>query len=395
MILIDGGDFSPPATEPNKIKARLIRELMDRMGYDIYGLGEREINYGYDFYTSLMEATQMEVVAGNVTYGPGEKRLGREYLVVDIGGVKVGFLHVFLEQGTTGKRNALRDNDYNVEDPVKSVTKTLAKVRKKSDFVVLLGHAPWGRLDEFLKEVSGFDFVLSAHDGGIDRKVRELHGTKLLRPGRRGQYVIKMEVVIDPEGVVKSIDAEAIAVKTSLPEDPEVAAMIKDATDNYNKMRRAQTVSHTQAQSEKLRGDKYLGDGICRRCHDDVYRAWVDTPHAAAFERLADKSREGDSDCVGCHTTGHGEPTGYLPPATESTPDAGAVQATAGLPGLKNVQCEACHGMGTYHDRVGGDFLKVSEADCSKCHSDEHSPEFNYKDYLPFVSCTKLVHDSE
>jgi hypothetical protein len=50
--------------------------------------------------------------------------------------------------------------------------------------------------------------------------------------------------------------------------------------------------------------------------------------------------------------------------------------------------------MGTYHNRASGDFLKVSEAECVKCHNGEHSPEFDFKEYLPHISCSKLVEDS-
>ncbi len=393
MILVDGGDFSPRATEPDKIKAEVIREAMDMMGYDVLAVGERELDYGYDFYKSLIEGTEMQVLAANVTHGPEGEPVGDDYVIMDAGGVKVGFVNIFVNHVPPSRKDMFEEHGYEVQDPVETLKRNLPKAKEKSDYLILLAHAPWGALNEILKEVSGIDFVIAAHEGGTDRGPRDLHGTKLMRPGNRGQYLGKLEIVIDPQGVVKSFNAVAEKVKTSLPEDPEVAAMIKEATERYNDMRRNQTVKRNQEKAEKLQGDKYLGGEVCSRCHMGIHELWVENLHSVAFETLIEKGMERSSDCVGCHTTGHGEPTGYLPPATARSDGAETVVAGAagGMPDLVGVQCEACHGMGTYHDRTGGDFLEVTKAECVKCHDAEHSPDFDYEDYLPHISCIQFM----
>jgi hypothetical protein len=372
----------------------LIREILDKMGYDLLAVGERELNFGYDFYQSMMEGSEMKVLAANITYGPKEKSFGDEYVIMDVAGVKIGFVNVFIHHAGPNKKDVFEAQGYVMKDPVETLRRDLPKVREKSDFVILLAHAPWGKLNELFQEVSGFDFVIAGHDGGVDKVVRDVKGTKMMRPGSRGQYVGVLKLVIDPEGVVKSLDAELRPVKTSLPENPEIAQLIKETTDKYNELRRAKTISEVRERVEKLKGDKYLGDNICRRCHEDIYKIWLDTPHAYAFERLAEKGMERDSDCIGCHTTGHGRPTGYIPPPISSADGAETAHSGAESPDLRSVQCEACHGMGTYHNRASGDFLKVSEAECVKCHNGEHSPEFDFKEYLPHISCSKLVEDS-
>jgi 2',3'-cyclic-nucleotide 2'-phosphodiesterase (5'-nucleotidase family) len=384
--LIDGGDFSPATFESNKIKAQLIRELMDEMGYDVVAVGEKELNFGVDFYRELMDGSEMQVLAANVFHGPEKERLGEDYAIVDAGGVKVGIMNVFLRpDGSNKKRDVFTEQGYSTEDAVEIAKRLMPEVRSKCDYLILLAHAPWGVLNFFLQEVSGFDFVIASHEGGLDQVPRKVHGTTLMRPGRRGQHLCKIQLTMTPADTLSAFSAENIPIKTSLPEDSTFAARIKEVTETYNKARRAETASAVQKKAEKLKGDKFLGGDMCKRCHDDVFKAWLDTPHAAAFQRLEEKDRQGDSDCVGCHTTGHGEPTGYLPAV-------GGAGPAPGTPDLTNVQCEACHGMGTYHNRNGDDFLKVSEAECSKCHNGEHSPEFEYKEYLQFISCTELVH---
>jgi hypothetical protein len=390
VILVDGGDFCPPAVEAERIKAQLIREVMDRMHYDVLAVGERELAYGYDFYESMMSGTKMNVLAANVTYGP-KKRLGKRYVVLKSGGVKVGFVNVYDSNTSASSTNVLEKRGYVVEDPLESLKRDIAEVRPKCDVLVLLAHGPWGGLNELLKQVSGIDFVIAAHEGAIDRKARLMDDTELMRPGSRGQHVCTVTFVVDPDGKIVNTETAMLDVKTSLPEDPDVAAMVKEASDRYNEARRAQTISKMAKEGEKLKGDKFLSDATCRRCHEDIYQLWLDTPHAHAYESLVESDMERDNDCLKCHTTGFGKATGYVPPALAASSDGGTLKPPPGTPDLRSVQCEACHGMGTYHQRDEGDFMRVTKAECMTCHDPENSPDFDYEKYLPHVSCTKLL----
>lgn len=360
---------------------------MDDMGYQVLAVGEKELEFGFDFYKEMMSGSRMHALAANLVCGPDKTPVGEDYVIIETGGVKVGFMNVFLSPGGGRKKDVMAEQGYAIEDAIEVTKSLLPKVRSSCDYLILLAHAPWGPLNDFLTEINDFDFVIASHEGGIDRTARELHGTKLVRPGRRGQYLFKLQFTMTPADTLRDFVVDAISIKTTLPEDPDFAARIKEATDAYNEARRSATASEVQEAAKKLKGDKFLGADVCSRCHEDVYKAWLDTPHAAAFASLTAKGMEKESDCIGCHTTGHGQPTGYLP-----DPGGMPAGATPGIPDLTNVQCEACHGMGTYHNRAGDDFVAVSQAECTKCHDADNSPEFEYKEYLHSISCTLLVH---
>lgn len=112
------------------------------------------------------------------------------------------------------------------------------------------------------------------------------------------------------------------------------------------------------------------GRSGCRRCHLKQYRSWEKTPHAGAFEKLPEESRD-DAGCVKCHTTGYGDPTGFT--NIEDTPT------------LAGVGCEVCHGPGSAYkdkkimesrdDSVAAGLLIPDEQTCLACHNSE-SPEF-------------------
>ncbi|CAA7620505.1 cytochrome c family protein [Magnetospirillum sp. UT-4] len=103
----------------------------------------------------------------------------------------------------------------------------------------------------------------------------------------------------------------------------------------------------------------YEGFKVCAKCHDLQAEAWQATSHAKAFDILKpgqraeakvkakvdpNKDYTADPGCLGCHTTGYGEPGGYdpaMPPA----------QAKA----LAGVGCESCHGPGSQFKKEHGD----------------------------------------
>jgi hypothetical protein len=81
---------------------------------------------------------------------------------------------------------------------------------------------------------------------------------------------------------------------------------------------------------------EYCGAKKCGGCHFEQYMIWKKSKHAVTLETLPDKYKT-DANCLKCHTTGFGTPTGYKDATT---------------PNLAGVTCENCHGPGSEHDRI-------------------------------------------
>ncbi|WP_323001606.1 cytochrome c family protein [Denitromonas sp.] len=112
---------------------------------------------------------------------------------------------------------------------------------------------------------------------------------------------------------------------------------------------------------------EYKGFRVCTKCHDQQGNSWKKSRHAKAFESLKpgvhaeaknrarldpNKDYTQDKDCVGCHVTGFGQPSGFR---IGMDPDDAKV--------LAGVGCEACHGAGGAYRQEhanAGDKLKVS-----------------------------------
>jgi hypothetical protein len=88
-------------------------------------------------------------------------------------------------------------------------------------------------------------------------------------------------------------------------------------------------------------GQTFVGNKECAACHFDQFMKWRQTPHAKAFEIMPAKYRT-DANCLKCHSTGFGHPTGFK-----------SLQQT---PNLVGNGCENCHGPGSKHTEVAKSF---------------------------------------
>jgi hypothetical protein len=116
-----------------------------------------------------------------------------------------------------------------------------------------------------------------------------------------------------------------------------------------------------------------VGDEKCVSCHKPATRFWKRTVHAQAWRTLVEAGKEAHDDCVNCHVTGYGEVGGTSLGYTK---------------GLKDIQCEVCHGPGSIHVEKRGKEspfagrLKTPESICVRCHNEKHSDTFQYEAYL-------------
>ncbi len=121
---------------------------------------------------------------------------------------------------------------------------------------------------------------------------------------------------------------------------------------------------------------KYVGSKACQECHEEEYNRFLKyAKKARSYEHILemrkDLTEEEFKKCLKCHTTGYGEPGGFV--SVEKTPE------------LKEAGCEVCHGPGSKHcdtedpNDIKGD---LRFQDCEKCHTPAIVKEFNFKPFI-------------
>ena len=108
----------------------------------------------------------------------------------------------------------------------------------------------------------------------------------------------------------------------------------------------------------------YVGVNACSKCHAEARAFWDGTRHAHAYSTLADQEKQFNLDCVSCHVTGYGATGG----STVTHVDK-----------LKDVQCEVCHGPGSFHAAKPQEArLPIPAGDaCVTCHHSPHVEGFD------------------
>jgi hypothetical protein len=141
---------------------------------------------------------------------------------------------------------------------------------------------------------------------------------------------------------------------------------------------RARSQGDAQARAVQAPEHAWAGTGACARCHSDRLAAWTFDPHAKAYDSLLSRNEGTNPECIGCHTTGWGQPGGFGEPTA------------AALRTWKAVQCEACHGPLGNHPSPQRGAREVGIGTCVTCHDAANSPQFDANTYLPRISCSQL-----
>jgi hypothetical protein len=86
----------------------------------------------------------------------------------------------------------------------------------------------------------------------------------------------------------------------------------------------------------------------CMACHLAEYQGWKKQKHSKTYDKLSANYKE-DKTCLPCHTTGFGAATGF--------------KNMTDTPHLANVTCEACHGPGAEHIKIGEEMAAKEKKD--------------------------------
>ena len=119
----------------------------------------------------------------------------------------------------------------------------------------------------------------------------------------------------------------------------------------------------------------FTGSEACGECHVAEYESFMAKSKKAkswkSVEIMASDLKPHEVEtCYECHTTGYGQPGGFV-----------SFQAT---PHLADVGCETCHGPGALHSETEDpdDLLAVTVDTCETCHNGERTGVFDFRALL-------------
>ncbi len=177
-------------------------------------------------------------------------------------------------------------------------------------------------------------------------------------------------------------------------------ALSRDVADHAGTLARVEAVSARIAGGVVQRAgprvvddatSPWAGADACTGCHEGPARQWASTPHARSYATLAASGDAADASCVPCHVTGWvGTQSDFRPHPFPMATTGPTTPADVG--GLRDVQCESCHGPSRAHVAAPGDaaarpLRMPPEGVCKQCHDNQRDDHgFDLPTYLAKVA---------
>ena len=368
VLALDAGGFFP-VVEDERDAGVFTLASMARMGTDAAGVGPGELRFGYSFLRESARAAGVTLLVANLerrdTHGPAFER----WRVFRAGGVAVGVFGLLPESADLGPA---RDSLVATSAEVAARLAVDSLRAGGAHVTVLLSQLGEPGGDSLVTRVPGIDLIVQG--GGmvpIRPEGRRIGRTVAVEGGSQGWQVGVAEAWPGGPGEPARVDARTVVLGPEYAMQPAMAASVKAFEDSLNAELRVRRAAFAPVTPGGPAGPHFVGMSNCVQCHASEYAQWQTTAHSHAWKTLADQQKESTPSCVPCHVTALGEPGGY-----RTVDDAAR---------FGNVQCEACHGMGSDHKQWVDHGNTVPEVTCRGCHTATTSPTFTMAFYRPHV----------
>ena len=369
-LLLDAGGLFAGDTVLDQLRCKIHLKAMKAIHYDAANVGVGELRFGQAFFETMRDSSGIPFISANLKIN-GEQ-MGASVRILDAGDVRVGVIGVAGEREIEVHGMAMGDSHINMPDGIDvkldGIREVVASVRQKTDFIVVLSDLDREAERDLVKNIADIDIVISARSS---ETIHRIGNTLLLGTQPQGKAI--GQVILNVEnGRVTTEQITSVLLSESIGEDRTVKRLVDEFYSLVQKNSALQQTARPRfagfaLEDQVRRGtNRYVGVETCKGCHAAEVADWEQSHHANAFNRLLQKQKHYQPDCVTCHTTGFGYPTGF-----RIGKDARR---------LTNVQCEVCHGPGEQHARrpeVRNIRRTPSPDLCQRCHDANQTPDFD------------------
>jgi 2',3'-cyclic-nucleotide 2'-phosphodiesterase (5'-nucleotidase family)/predicted AlkP superfamily phosphohydrolase/phosphomutase len=241
VVEVAGGDSFGGATPPisNFFGDKPTPPIMNMMGIDADAIGNHSFDHGQTYLRNeLIPLADFPMVSSNVVFPNGKTpaEWSPSTVIKLSHGIKLGIVG-FTTESTPGIVFPGNLDPFQVRPVVPAVNAEAAKLRKKMDIVLALGHEgatggtidqPTGPLADIADQVTNVDAVIGDHN---DLQVDSLRSNGVLVTENRGKGIrfTRMRIVVDPKlGVIYKTADFHKPWNIGLTPDPAIQAKINE-----------------------------------------------------------------------------------------------------------------------------------------------------------------------
>ena len=219
------------------------------MGYDALNLGIPELHFGKEFLDGARSQVSFPYIASNLLYEGGRLPWIREYIIKDVGGVKVAILGVLDPEDL--KQITSRDDAKGFEaiSPETALNRLLPEVRGKADLVILLsqlGEIGEKKIRALVEAVPGIDVaVFSERNYAVQPPEKNVI---FLETKNRGRMIGLVTITLDNKGARSVGERRLIPLDKSVPDNGEILGLV----ETYKKEQEIKEEKHEKEAVEGL-----------------------------------------------------------------------------------------------------------------------------------------------
>jgi hypothetical protein len=350
IVAVDLGDVAQRTSPQALLKYRYTMEALKRMRYTAVGVGQNEmalplldalgefaLNNPSPRVISANLAQKQNNFAGavesyEIAGSPGIPRVG---VIAAVGPTVAG---------------TVNDPMVKFEDVRKTLAELIPQVQKKQcDLLVLLYQGSVKEAKACAKAFPEFHVIQCLTlEEEPPAQPEQVGNTMIIEVGHKGRYIglvgayrgAQAGTPFELHYQLVQLGPEYKTPQGKEADNPILALLenyAKDVKKNPNFLAHHPKTAHPIQQ--QFKDAKYVGSEKCKKCHEESYKVWKESPHSHAYATLQDAKRPSlrqyDPECVACHVTGFGYETGFT--SEKQTPH------------LIDNGCENCHGPGSLH----------------------------------------------
>jgi hypothetical protein len=368
------------------LKVHTYLESLAMMSYDAISIDPLFLYSEPDFLNDTISAISVPLVSINVKDKNSGRPIAQPFMIRECGGVRVA-LTAFVSPEEFEESRARPDKTdhgghvvdrlegspdnkleqlVKVEDQSMALEKYLPDMRDNSDLVILITPFSHAKNLVIARRFPGIGVIL-----GMNADVGDVLRDDTLIVNNRsfeGRTLGKLNLTLDGDKQILRYNVEWLPVKVTYVQNRDIRKLLNEF---YKTVSEDPTLWHLVERKlasfdlEKDESNEYVGASKCIVCHEQIYRSWQKSRLAGAYTSLVEEDKSFFPECVSCHTTGSGFPSGFR---------IGQERRH-----LEGVQCEVCHGPASKHLASEGKFSlrrPSSHYFCMECHTSDVSPNF-------------------
>lgn len=304
-IIVDAGNATNATHPAADTVNRFVFEALDQLGCAVVNCGTNEVTLAPEKLAALARDRSFALICANLVGGQTGETILPPYHVVERGSLHVGFLGLVDDD-----IDPLRMPDgRKVITPEDALTRELPALRAQADLIVVLGYLPPDRLYQLAQKHPDVDLFLGGRTTVSSDPFGEIvERTAVAYLGDEGCSVGLLEFNAE-QNQPPQVQATAVRLDPKIPDDPKLA----DLVARFGAALGDQPRPGADWDARMPCTGSYVGSEVCLLCHRKEYYAWLAGAHAGAYVTLLQAKHSRDPNCLGCHTTGHGQPGGYAP----------------------------------------------------------------------------------